>query len=75
MELNMDVTNLTTQKAWKLRNNKVKFDIVLNLRDAQIEPTKPHKIAKVVWATFKLMYEHLDKTTIVVLDFFFPNLK
>jgi hypothetical protein len=28
-----------------------------------------------VWAAFKLMYEHLDKTTIVVLDFFFPNLK
>jgi hypothetical protein len=27
---------------------------------------KPHKIAKVMWDAFKLMYAHLSKTLIVV---------
>jgi uncharacterized ubiquitin-like protein YukD len=71
MELDLGATHLATQKAWKLRNNKARFDIVLNLGDAQIEPIKPHKIAKVLWDALKLMYEPLDKATIVVLNKFF----
>jgi len=58
MELDMDVTDLATQMAWKLRNNKARSDIVLNLTDA-----------------LKLMYEHLDKATIVVLNNFFSKLE
>jgi hypothetical protein len=66
MELDLGATDVATQKAWKLKNNKARFDIVFNLGDAQIEPVKPHKIAKVLWDAFKLMYEHLDKAIIIL---------
>jgi hypothetical protein len=75
MELDMGTAHLATQKAWKLRNNKAGFDIVHNLGDAQIELIKPHKIAKVLWDALQLMYEHLDKATIVVLNLFFSKLE
>jgi len=67
--------NLTTQKAWKLINNKARSNIVLNLSDAHIEIIKPHKIIKIMWDAFKFMYEHLDKATIVVLKKKIPNWK
>jgi hypothetical protein len=69
-------SGVATQKAWKLRNNKARFDIVLNLGDDQIEQIKLHKIAKVLWDALKLMYGHLDKATIVVfILFILPKLK
>jgi hypothetical protein len=37
MELDLGVVNLTTQRAWKIRNNETRSNIVLNLGDAQIE--------------------------------------
>jgi hypothetical protein len=37
MELDLGVVNLTTQRVWKIRNKKIKSNIVLNLGDAQIE--------------------------------------
>jgi hypothetical protein len=37
MELDLGVVDLTTKRAWKIRNKKIKSNIVLNLGDAQIE--------------------------------------
>jgi hypothetical protein len=37
MELGLGFVDLTTKRAWKIRNKKVKSNIVLNLGDAQIE--------------------------------------
>ncbi len=46
-----------------------------NLSDAHIEIIKPHKIVKAMSDAFKLMYEHLDKTTIVILRKKIPKLE
>jgi hypothetical protein len=37
MELDLGVVDLTTQRAWKIRNKKAKSNIIFNLGDAQIE--------------------------------------
>jgi hypothetical protein len=37
MELDLGVVDLATQRAWKIRNNEARSNIVLNLRDPQIE--------------------------------------
>jgi hypothetical protein len=37
MEFDLGVVDLTTKRAWKIRNKKVKSNIVLNLGDAQIK--------------------------------------
>jgi hypothetical protein len=37
MELDLGIVDLTTQMAWKIKNNEARSNIVLNLWDAQIE--------------------------------------
>jgi hypothetical protein len=58
MKLDLGIAILDAQKTWKFWDKKAKSNIVLNLKDAQIEVITPHKITEVVWDVLKLMYEH-----------------
>ncbi len=61
IKLNSSATNTTLQKAWKIWNNKVQLEIMLNLGDIQVEAMRPHKTVKIVWDAIKIKYENLDK--------------
>ncbi len=67
-------SNVASQKAWKIWDNKVWLDIVFNLWNIQVKAMHPHKIVKTIWDAIKTMHENVDKAFVVVLNQIFYKL-
>jgi hypothetical protein len=56
-------TNLVAQVAWKFRDLKTRFDLILHCGDHQIQLIKSLKTFQQIWAKLKSTYEHKDSAS------------
>ncbi len=63
---NLGRGNLTNFKAWTLRDDRTRFNLILHCGDVQVQMIRQLKTSKEVRKKLKVIYMHTNQTTQLV---------